>query len=312
MTDIPSIDVVIVTTRARELVLSCLAHLRRQTVPHTVYLADNAGNQDGTTDAVTAQFPEVHVVTFDVNQGFARAMNHLASLGRGEVIVLVNDDMDVEPRFLEEIVAPLRDPRIGMSAGLTLQPTGDELVDGFGIEVDCTLLAFNRLRHRRPADTPGVLLGPSGGAAAYRRTAWEAAGGFDPHFFVYCEDLDLALRLRLAGWEAGAAAAARGVHLGGATTGADSPFQRRLAGFGRGFILRRYGVLRTRHGPRAVLVELLTVAYGALTARTLIPLTARVAGWRAAGHGPRLRIPAEGIDETISLRESLRRLRYER
>ncbi|MDQ6732139.1 MAG: glycosyltransferase family 2 protein [Actinomycetota bacterium] len=307
----PSIDVII-ATQARDLVLSCLAHLQRQTVAHTVCVADNANNEGGTTDAIKRDFPDVTVVTFAANQGFGRAINHLASLGDGEVIVLANDDMDVEPAFLEAITAPLRDPGIGMSAGMTLQPVDGEVVDGFGIEIDATLLAYNRLRHRSPCDAPGVLLGPSGGAAAYRRSAWEAAGGFDPHFFMYAEDQDLALRLRLGGWGAAAAPGARGVHLGGATSGRDSPFQRRNAGFGRGFVLRRYGVMRTRHAPRALIVELLTVLNGLVRARTVIPLTARVAGWRAAGQGPRLQIPAGVVDRRISMREALRRLRHER
>lgn len=307
----PSIDVLIATTK-RELVLSCLAHFRRQTVPHEIYLMDNAGNSNGTSDAVRAEFPEVHLVTSDQNLGFGRAMNRLAAMGSGEVIVLANDDMDVEPQFLSELVAPLEEKDVGMVAGLTFQPGDDLLVDGWGIEVDCTLLAFNRLRHRHPTDVPGRLLGPSGGAAAYRRVAWERAGGFDACLFLYAEDLDLALRLRLGGWRGVDAAGARGVHFGGATTGRDSPMQRRHAGFGRGFILRRYGVLRSRNAPRALLIEFLTVVYGASRGRTLIPLTARLAGWRAAGSGPRLPIPPEAVEPGISLRESLRRLRYER
>jgi GT2 family glycosyltransferase len=309
---LPSIDVLIVTMNARELVLSCLGHLGRQTVPHTIFLADNGANSDGTSDAVRAEFPAVRVLSLDQNIGFGKAMNRLAGMGTGEVIVLANDDMDVEPRFLEELVAPLSDERVGMVAGLTLQPGGEGVVDGFGIEVDCTLLAYNRLRHRLATGTAGRLLGPSGGAAAYRRVAWEQAGGFEPAFFAYGEDQDLAIRLRLAGWRAAAADRARGVHIGGATTGLDSPFQRRHAGFGRGFILRRYGVLRTRHAPRAILIELLTVAYGALTAHTLLPLRARLEGWSAAARGPRLPIPPDAVDPTISLRESLRRLRHER
>jgi N-acetylglucosaminyl-diphospho-decaprenol L-rhamnosyltransferase len=312
VSDYPTIDVVVVTTRARELVLSCLEHFRRQTVPHTIYLADNAGNEDGTTDAVRAAFPEVQVVTNRQNLGFGKAMNRLAEMGTGEVIVLANDDMDVEPGFLEALARPFVDERVGMVAGLTLQPGEAQAVDGFGIEVDCTLLAFNRLRHRQALERPGRLLGPSGGAAAYRRVAWEAAGGFERRFFVYSEDLDLALRLRLVGWRAADAIDARGVHRGGATTGRDSPFQRRHAGFGRGFILRRYGVLRSRSAARALLVEGLTILYGLVGSRTLIPLKARIAGWQAAGDGPRLSIPPGAVDESISLRESLRRLRHER
>lgn len=294
------------------MVLSCLGHFARQTVPHAIYLADNAANADGTSDAVRASFPDVHLLTLERNLGFGKAVNRLGELGSGEVIVLANDDMDVDPGFLEALVAPLADDRVGMVAGLTLQPGGGGAVDGFGIEIDCTLLAFNRLRHHRPTDTPGRLLGPSGGAAAYRRSAWDAVGGFDAAIFAYAEDLDLALRLRLGGWRAAAASGARGVHLGGVSAGLDSTFQRYHAGFGRGFILRRYGVLRTRHAPRAVVIEALTVLYGALRASTLVPLRGRIAGWRAAGQGPRLAIPEESVDLGISVRESLRRLRYER
>lgn len=307
----PSIDVLIVTT-TRELVLSCLDHLRRQTVPHAVYVADNAGNADGTSDAVRARFPDATVLTLKENLGFGKATNRLAELGAGDAIVLINDDVDAEPGFLEELVVPLGDPEVGMVAGLTLQPGEETRVDGFGIEVDFTLLAYNRLRHRRPEDSPGRLLGPSGGAAAYRRTAWEQAGGFDPRFFAYGEDEDLALRIRLAGWRAAAAVSARGVHLGGATTGRDSAFQRRNAGFARGFLLRRYGILRSRHAARAILIESLTVLYGLLKARTLLPLTGRISGWRAAGQTPRLAVPPDAVDPAITLRESLRRLRHER
>jgi N-acetylglucosaminyl-diphospho-decaprenol L-rhamnosyltransferase len=303
---VTSIDVIIVT-RTRELVLSALSHLAGQTVAHTTYLADNGGDADGTSDAVRSDFPGVHVTTYGRNQGFSRAVNELAALGRGEVIVLLNDDVDVEPDFLHELVAPFDDERVGMCAGLTLQPGAAEIVDGFGIEVDRTLIAYNRLRHRRPSERPGVLLGPSGGAAAYRREAWEAAGGFDPRLFFYSEDLDLDLRLRLAGWEAAAAAAARGIHLGGASSGRDTPFQRWHGGFGRGFILRRYGILRTRDAPRALALEALTIARGGLATRSMLPLRARVAGWRAAKATPRLERPRDGIEWSLTLRQTLHR-----
>jgi N-acetylglucosaminyl-diphospho-decaprenol L-rhamnosyltransferase len=308
----PRVDVLIVTMNARELVLSCLEHMRRQTMAHTVFLADNGQNADGTTDAVHAQFPEVQLVETGGNVGFGKAMNRMAAAGNGDVIVLANDDMDVEPEFLERLVAPFEDPRVGMAAALTLQPGEGELVDGFGIEVDRTLVAFNRLRHRLPTDEPGRLLGPSGGAAAYRRSAWEAAEGLDERFFIYGEDVDLALRLRLEGWEASAASQARAVHLGGATSGIDSPFQRWNAGFARGFLLHRYGVLRSRNALRALTVEALIVLWGLLRFRTSVPLRARIAGWRAASTSPTLRIPAGAIDERISFSETLRRLRSER
>jgi hypothetical protein len=86
------------------------------------------------------------------------------------------------------------------------------------------------------------MLGPCGGAAGYRRSAFDAVGGFDEHIFAYSEDLEIALRLRAAGWRGELAAEARGVHLGSATLGARSVEQARHAAHSRGYVLGRYRV----------------------------------------------------------------------
>jgi hypothetical protein len=88
----------------------------------------------------------------------------------------------------------------------------------------------------------------------------------------------------------------------------DSARQRELAGFARGFLLRRYRVLRTRAAVRALIFEALVAGWGLLRHRTLIPLRARVRGWRAA-HGESLRAPSDAIERSIGWREALRRLR---
>lgn len=300
------IDVLIVT-RSADLLASCLEHLAKQTVAHRVFVADNSEPGEALVPpAVPGGRPVM--VPMGGNVGFGRAVNRIAALGTGEAIVLVNDDVDVVPEFLERLVAPLADPAVGMVAGLTLVPGTDARIDTFGIRADVTLQAFARGRGRSPADEHGVLLGPCGAAAAYRRSAWEAVGGLDEALFFYAEDLDLALRLRSRGWRAAPSAGARGVHLGGATAGAVSGFQRRHSAFGRAFVLRRYGILRGRHAPRALLVEALTIAYGILTGRTLTPVTARVAGWRA-GAGRRLAVAPDAVDRTLTMGDVLRALR---
>nr|MBA2348729.1 glycosyltransferase family 2 protein [Solirubrobacterales bacterium] len=200
------------------------------------------------------------------------------------------------------------DPAVGMVAGLTLIPDSP-LVDQLGVELDVTLAAYNRLRHRRPDAAAGRLAVPCGGAAAYRRSAFEAVGGFDERLFAYGEDVDLGLRLHLAGWQAREARDARAVHLGGASAVVGSPFQRRLAGVSRGFLLRRYGVLRSRAWFRALLVELAVVGWGLVRHRTTVPITARVQGWRLAGSSPgHLPVPPGVTDPEIGLGLALRRL----
>jgi N-acetylglucosaminyl-diphospho-decaprenol L-rhamnosyltransferase len=303
-------DVVIPTWRARDLLARCLSALRADPSHKRVIVVDNASG-DGTAELVRSKYPEVTLVELPENVGFGRAVNSGVRAGEGDAIVLLNNDVLVAPGFVDAIVAPLASPNVGMVAGLTTIPDSD-LVDGFGIELDRGLAAYNRGR-RAPIGAPvGQLAMPSGGAAAYRRAAWESAGGFDEALFAYGEDVDLGLRLRSLGWAAAEAPAARAVHLGGASTGMDSHFQRELAGFARGFLLRRYGILRSWAAPRALAVEALVVGWGLVRHRTLVPLRARARGWRAAGRDGRRAVPPGAVDPAIGAVESIRRLRTAR
>lgn len=304
------IDVVVVSVDAR-MASRCLKLLRKQTAEHQVVLVTN-GIPTADVGWLGASFPEAEILPLAENVGFGRAVNAGAQLGTAEAIVLINDDVEPESGFLSNIVEPLEVPAVGMVAALLLQASDPELIDGFGIEVDASLLPFNRLRNRRVGASGGLLVGPTGGAAAYRRQAWESVGGFDPAFFAYSEDLDLALRLRRQGWRAAEAPGARGIHVGGASFGVDSPLQVWNSGFGRGFMLRRYGVLRSRQALRALLVEAMTLIAGLLRRGSLDPLRARVAGWRGASAGPFLAIPPNCIDPRIGLSETIRRLRLDR
>jgi GT2 family glycosyltransferase len=299
-----TVDVVIPTWRGRDMLASCLEHLGDQA--DAVIVVDNASG-DGTAEMVRERFPAVRLVELPENVGFGRAVNAGVRAGSGGLVVLLNNDVDVEPGFVDAIAAPFGDDAVGMVAGVTLMP-GSGLVDAFGIELDSTLAAYNRLRGQPIGEEPGVLAGPSGGAAAYRRSAYEQVGGFDEALFAYGEDVDLALRLRAAGWRAAAAADARGVHAGGASVGVASPWQRNLAGFARGYLLRRYGVLRSRAASRALVFEALVVGWGLVRFRTTVPLRARIRGWRA-GAGERRVMPADAIDLAIGWREAFRRLR---
>jgi N-acetylglucosaminyl-diphospho-decaprenol L-rhamnosyltransferase len=304
----PSIDVVIVAYNRHELTDSCLRHLRSQTIDHRVILVDN-GSTDDTRARVDAEWPAVQLECFDENHGFAEACNRGVAAGSGEIVVLLNNDVDCRPDFLKQLAAPLTgDPRVGAVAALMLQP-GEHLIDSAGLAADVTLGGFPRLQGldaaRARAEQP-VLAGPAGTAAAYRRSAWEQVGGLDEGIFAYMEDFDLALRLRSAGWKTALAPDAVGVHLGSATHGHRSAWQRRHGGFGRGYMLRRYGLLRGRMAPRTLATEAAVVIGDLAISHDLAALRGRLAGWRAARRAPRLaRPPAEAVDHDISFWDSL-------
>jgi N-acetylglucosaminyl-diphospho-decaprenol L-rhamnosyltransferase len=304
-----SIDVVVVAFNRFDLTERCLGHLDGQTVAHRLIVVDN-GSTDGTADRVRERWPQAEVLRLERNSPFSVACNRGVEAGRGEVVVLLNNDVECRPDFLQQLCAPFDgDPRLGSAASLMLRP-GEEAIDSAGMTADVTLAGFLRL-HGHPASdaesaTP-VITGPPGTAAAYRRAAWREIGGLDERIFAYNEDFDVALRLRAAGWRTTFESTAVGVHLGSATHGHRSGFQRYHGGFGRGYLLRRYGVLRGRHALRALATETIVIVGDLAISRDSAALRGRLAGWRAAARLPRHEPPdRQAIDERISFADSLR------
>jgi GT2 family glycosyltransferase len=282
--------------------------LRAQSIEHRVIVVDN-GSTDGTPANVRRAFPQVLVVELPENTGFSAACNRGAATGDGDVIVLLNNDVEVPATFIEELVRPLvANEGVGSVAAVLLQRDGDS-IDSVGLCVDRTLAGFPRLRGESPAKSGSsrpLLVGPAGGAAAYRRVAWTAVEGLDEGVFGYGEDVDLALRLAGAGWQTAAAPDAIAVHLGSASFGRRSSWQRYQGGFSRGYFVHRYG-LRATGIVRTLATEAIVIAGDAVISRDLSAFRGRLAGWRA-GHGAARRPPppAHAIDRTIGFLASLR------
>jgi N-acetylglucosaminyl-diphospho-decaprenol L-rhamnosyltransferase len=304
-----SVDVVVPSHNGWALTESCLAHLQAQTLPHTVIVCDN-GSDDGTPEHVRTRFPDVRLLELGANLGFPAACNRGIRAGSGEIVVLLNNDVDCRPDFLERVIAPFENGRVGSVAALLVKP-GERAIESFGLTVDVTLAGYPRLRELPVGEAQKaypVLVGPSGAAGAYRRRAWEEVGGLDEGVFIYGEDVDLALRFRAAGWSTAAAEDAVAVHMGSATMGLRSGWQRFQGGFARGYFLRRYGVLRSRVAGRALATEAIVVLGDALVfSHDLAAARGRIAGWRAAAGKPR-RVwpPDEAIDRAITFADSLR------
>jgi N-acetylglucosaminyl-diphospho-decaprenol L-rhamnosyltransferase len=304
--------VVIPTYNGRERLLRALAGLAAQTRPADAVIVVDNGSSDGTAEALASDFPWVRVDRLDRNHGFGRAINHAALRVPGEgALVLVNNDTVCRPDFLERLLAPFSRPEVGMVAGVLVQAEDDELVDSAGLELDATLGSFDYGWHAPVARLAGAEppVGPCGGAAAYRLPAFRELGGFDETLFAYWEDVDLALRLRAAGWACALAADARATHAKSATLGAVSPMQRRLDAFGRGYLLAKYRVVRTRpwRWPQVAVRDWPSLAYSLLVRREGAPIRARARGLSA---GLARAAPTGGPPvhlATVSVREMLRR-----
>ena len=146
----------------------------------------------------------MRVIANDRNVGFGAAINQgWRSFRTRTILAPLNDDAVPHPEWLAELGG--RDgtsPRMGMCASRVLLH-GTGLVDSAGMLIAADASSKQR-GHREPAaayDQPAEVLLPSGSAALYRRAMLEETGGFAEEFFLYCEDTDLGLRGRWAGWE---------------------------------------------------------------------------------------------------------------
>ena len=190
---------------------TCLQALRQQTYRDFETIVVDDYSTDGSQAFVGREHPEMRLVALEKNRGFAPAVNEGIRAARGDVIVLLNNDTEADPSWLEEIARAFdENPRAGMVAcKLRLFDRRDHLhsagdfyrVDG--IPGNRGVWEEDRGQYddaRGVASSLSPCFGGCGGAVAYRRTMLDEIGGLDEALGSYCEDVDLNWRARLAGY----------------------------------------------------------------------------------------------------------------
>ena len=192
----PIVTVVVPTLAADDALSDCLRSLENQTIERfEVIVVDNSGAQ-------RVKAPGVRVIANNGNVGFGAAINQGIRASETPYVATLNDDAVAGPQWLEKLVeAAEARPGVGMCASqVWLSGTG--LLDSAGM-----LVAADGSSKQRGNGVPDTFAGatdalcPSGSAALYRRKMLDEVGLFDEDFFLYCEDTDLGLRARWAGWE---------------------------------------------------------------------------------------------------------------
>lgn len=209
----PRLSVVIVTHDSRGAVERTLPALSAELRDgDEVIVVDNASG-DGTPEAVERLAPGATIVETGANLGFAAACNVGAEAASGDLLVLLNPDAAPQPGFRDAIERPLADGR-GWSAWMGLvSAEGGRVVNTRGGVVHFTGIAWAGGAGEPIAEPLAGEVGfASGACLAIPLATWRAAGGMPAEFFLYYEDVDLSLRLRLAGERVGIEPAARVDH----------------------------------------------------------------------------------------------------
>jgi GT2 family glycosyltransferase len=197
-------SVIIPNWNGATLLPSCLDALRRQSVrDFEVIVVDNAST-DESCELIDADYPEVRLLQLQRNLGLTGGCNAGIHMAKGEVIALLNNDAEAEAGWLAALIDGLaRYPKAGSVASKMLLHDRRDIINSAGDFYGRDGLPGNRgvwQKDEGRYDEEAWVFGACGGAVAYRRSMLNQVGLFDPDFFMYCEDVDLAWRAQLAGW----------------------------------------------------------------------------------------------------------------
>jgi GT2 family glycosyltransferase len=232
------LDVVIVSYRSRDLLRECLEGLRAHppSLPMWVVVVDNA-SEDGTVEMVEADFPEVQLVRSPENLGFAAATNLGARRGTSRYLLALNPDTAVADGALDAVVAVLDSHAEVAVVGPRLERPDGSLDHAARRSFPTPLSALGHFtgvgrragvsgrlaEYRAPEVKSGPVDAVNGAFMLMRRSAFEAAGGFDEGYWMYMEDLDLSYRLAQEGWVSWYEPTATVRHVKGGTVGGRRP-----------------------------------------------------------------------------------------
>jgi GT2 family glycosyltransferase len=194
------VSAVVVTFNNAEAIRQSLPAILGELSPADELIVVDNASADASADAVAALVPIATLIRNDGNTGFAAAANRGAEAATGDLIVFLNPDAVVQRGFREAITRPISEGR-GWAAwqGLVTMDNG-ALVNTSGGVVHFTGISWaGEAGQPVGAIEPHEVAFASGACLAIPLARWREQRGFPPEFFMYCEDADLSLRLRLAG-----------------------------------------------------------------------------------------------------------------
>lgn len=268
----PTASIVIPSWNGLKFLKLSLPSLAKQTFKDSEIIVVDNGSDDGSGDYVRRHWPKVKLLEFKEALGFAGAINRGIEVAAGRYVVLLNNDLELDPAWLAEMVdAAKRHPKAGSIAGKMMEYDRRDHIDEVGNITSWYGVVLPRGRGERDTgqyDTEEPVFAACAGAALYRRQALEQVGLLDEDFFAYLEDTDWGFRAQLMGWECWYTPKAKLYHvIAGSNRRISGFFQYQSTRNANWFVIKNFPAAALfRHAPRLAFAQAKTLL-GAIRGR---------------------------------------------
>lgn len=222
------VSIIIPTWNGRKLLKNCLESLQKQTFKDFDILVVDNGSSDGTVEFVENDYPNIKLIIFKKNTGFAFAVNAGIKASKADYLILVNNDTKLDKRCVEYLVkAAEAQIQVGMVAAKMLNYHNPKLIDSVGDYIDEVGHANNIGLGENDGpkfDKPDEVFLVTGGGSLFKRQVFDRIGFFDEDYFAYMEDVDLCFRAQLKGFKGWYEPKAVIYHIHKATSSKNKPF----------------------------------------------------------------------------------------
>ena len=230
MNETPLVSVIIVNWNGESFLNECLASVTKTAYPNIeIIVVDN-----NSTDNSIQIIKNYKGIKFQINKenlGYTGGNNIGFKLASGKYVVTLNNDMTVNPQWLDKPVQLLeKDLTLGIISCRQMQYFKPELIDGLfnSLKRDLSFVPFAQNKKYHSSSmfcTSGYILFANGGSAVLRKDMLNEIGIFDENFFGYFDETDLCIRGFLHGWKCAYVSDSVVYHKGGVSFKQNPPFR---------------------------------------------------------------------------------------
>lgn len=204
MSKVPRVTILIPNYNGKKWLKQCLPTVEKSTYPNKEILVINNGSTDDSAEFLRKNYPSVKVLEIKKNRGYAGANNLGVKKALGKYVLLLNNDTQVTPNFLEPLVERIeKDETVGAVQPQIRHMVKKEVIDSIGSFFTFTGFLYHYgyfQPHRfKKYQKELSVYSVKGACFLMKRKDYLDLGGIDESFVTYVEESDLCHRVLLSG-----------------------------------------------------------------------------------------------------------------